>query len=99
MACRSCAKKQQMMTAKNAVKPSKSKSESKLSIDSTIDDEGCKYTKEQIQSKITELKNQKLTAQKKDLLNITTRIFKLNRAIRNYNTNCNQYLKDLDGLL
>ncbi len=84
MACASCAQKQQyagMIYARSISEP--------------VENEECHFTLEELQSKKGSLLNQKISATPTQLTRITYDLSVVNRAIKNYDLNCNKYLKDL----
>lgn len=89
MACASCAKKQQYastLVARNTQPPEEVGGD-------------CHFTKEEIEAKKEILVAEKETASKSRLVRISYDIFRLNRSLKYYDTNCNKYLKDLYELL
>ncbi len=87
MGCASCAQKQQYAGMSRAFIPTPEVGEE------------CHFTKEEIEAKKAELILEKETAKQTRLVRISYDIFRLNRALKNYDTNCNAYLKDLYELL
>lgn len=84
MACASCAQKQQyagMIYTRFIEEP--------------VQSDECHFTLEELQSKKGSLLNQKISATPTQLTRITYDLSVVNRAIKNYDTNCNKYLKDL----
>ena len=83
MACITCAKKQQYANM-SYYSPSEVQSE-----------EDCHFTKQEIETRKQELEEEKSTASPTRLTRISYDIFRLNRALKKYDINCNKYLKDL----
>lgn len=90
MACQSCAAKQQSVAGRFA---------KSVTVTTFEVPEECVYSKEQIEEKLALLEASKGEVEKKQITALSVKIFKLKRALKEYDVNCNKYLKDLDGLL
>lgn len=92
MACQSCAAK---AAARNAmVAPRKMKVP-------VIESVECVYTLEQIEEKIQELLQIKsdISSSRAVRINSGYKIFKLKKALNEYEVNCNKYLRDLQTII
>lgn len=82
MACASCAKQGHYVSVRREfVAP--------------VVDQECHFTQEEIESKKNALKEEKLTATPARITRISYDIYRLNRALKYYDTDCNKFLKDL----
>jgi hypothetical protein len=89
MACRSCSANASNYGARFASAP--------RSVE--LPPEECVYTKNEIELKRDELKILLLLTPKNKRYTLSLQIFQLNRALRDYDENCNKYLTILNGIL
>lgn len=82
MACASCAKQGHYVSVRRGF------------VAPAVDQE-CHFTQEEIESKKNALKEEKLTATSARITRISYDIYRLNRALKYYDTDCNKFLKDL----
>jgi len=89
MACASCSAKASNYGARFASAP--------RSVE--LPPEECVYAKEEIEVKRDELKVLFQLTHKNKRYTLSLQIFQLNRALRDYDENCNKYLTILNGIL